>query len=81
MRHCPKIIGLALGAAPNAITGALKTGLFTHLLVTESTARKNFWRNDIKCFLRLSGAFVPDRRIIFEHFVFENAVGLNKSCF
>ena len=29
-------------------------------------------------FLRLSGAFVPDRRIIFEHFVFENAVGLNK---
>ena len=29
-------------------------------------------------FLRLSGAFVPDRRIIFE---FENAVGLNKSCF
>ena len=28
-------------------------------------------------FLRLSGAFVPDRRIIFEHFVFENAVGLN----
>lgn len=31
-------------------------------------------------FLRLSGAFVPDRRIIFEHFVFENAVGLNKSC-
>ena len=32
-------------------------------------------------FLRLSGAFVPDRRIIFEHFVFENAVGLNKSCF
>jgi len=40
LRHCPKIIGLALGAAPNAITGALKTGLFTHLLVTESTARK-----------------------------------------
>ena len=35
-----KFIGLALGAAPNAITGALKTGLFTHLLVTESTARK-----------------------------------------
>lgn len=32
-------------------------------------------------FLRLSGVFVPDRRIIFEHFVFENAVGLNKSCF
>lgn len=40
LRHCPKIIGLALGAAPNAIIGALKTGLFTHLLVTESTARK-----------------------------------------
>ena len=29
----------------------------------------------------MSGAFVPDRRIIFDHFVFEYAVGLNKSCF
>lgn len=32
-------------------------------------------------FLRLSGAFVPDRRIIFEHFVFENAVGLTNLVF
>ena len=32
-------------------------------------------------FLRLSGAFVPDRRIIFEHFVFENAVGLKQILF
>lgn len=40
LRRCPKIIGLALGAAPAAIAGALQTGLFTHLLVTESTARK-----------------------------------------
>lgn len=40
LRRCPKIIGLALGAAPNAVAGALKTGLFTHLLVTEDMARK-----------------------------------------
>ncbi|WP_307760740.1 sugar-binding domain-containing protein [Phascolarctobacterium sp.] len=40
LRRCPKIIGLALGAAPGAVLGALKTGLFTHLLVTETTARK-----------------------------------------
>lgn len=40
LRHCKKLIGLGLHASNKALLGALATGMFTHLIVSEEQAKE-----------------------------------------
>ena len=39
LRRCKKLIGIGLNAGKKALLGALATGLFTHLVVSEEQAK------------------------------------------
>ena len=39
LRRCKKLIGIGLNAGNKALVGALATGLFTHLIVSEEQAK------------------------------------------
>jgi len=40
LRHCRTVYGIGYGAQQDSIIGALRTGLFTHILLTEEQAKK-----------------------------------------